>query len=391
MRRSIRSRRHSGVSRATGRCGPAGRAGRPARCAEFPAVGDRPFYPTGHVRFGHATRRSALSPYAACLAREFTSRSGGMMTDQTAYPAVGTAAPVASTGGLAGGAVTGERREPSVFALPQQRSCPRRQNPGPADGKPTAERGAGIGPSTAAGAAAIPRPAATFSDQIPRAETAADGCAQPSAAGRAPLLVLRVYSVISRHVDGAVTGRPADDDLPQRDVIREVRLVQHVLGIGDDLDVVDAIGQVGDVEGLARHALEVRVAPAKRHHLLHPQRTRCAALAGESGVGRLPVGVRNQQVHRVGGSDAEADLVAAHDGLLVLSQQPVLSELLEMPVMMTVLVVDAHGAGPGPANEVAAAPEVLVSRHDGGVRGVEALDVERAVAKHGYRGAERDM
>jgi hypothetical protein len=82
------------------------------------------------------------------------------MTDQTAYPAVGTAAPVASTGGLAGGAVTGERREPSVFALPQQRSCPRRQNPGPADGKPTAERRAGIGPSTAAGAAAmaLPRP-----------------------------------------------------------------------------------------------------------------------------------------------------------------------------------------------------------------------------------------
>src|SRR5882724_438135 len=72
-----------------------------------------------------------------------------------------------------------------------------------------------------------------------------------------------------RHVPVALGA--AEDDLAQRHVVAGVGLVQDVLGVGDDLDVVGAVLQVGDVERLARHGLQVGVAPAGGQALLHPQ------------------------------------------------------------------------------------------------------------------------
>src|SRR5436309_669507 len=40
--------------------------------------------------------------------------------------------------------------------------------------------------------------------------------------------------------------------------------MQHPFGVGDDLDVVGAVGQAGDVERLPGDRLEVGVAPAGR-------------------------------------------------------------------------------------------------------------------------------
>src|SRR6266699_1584206 len=62
------------------------------------------------------------------------------------------------------------------------------------------------------------------------------GSHQPSAAH-----VLGVNPVHCRHLHGPVTWRTAEDDLPQRDVVVVIRLVQHLLGVGDDLDVVRAV------------------------------------------------------------------------------------------------------------------------------------------------------
>jgi hypothetical protein len=73
--------------------------------------------------------------------------------------------------------------------------------------------------------------------------------------------------------------------------------------------------------------------------------------------------MRDRQVDSLVRRDAEADLGAALRHVLGGIEQPVLGELLEVPVMMALLAVEAHRAGPYPADDPAAPPEVLVGRH----------------------------
>jgi hypothetical protein len=56
--------------------------------------------------------------------------------------------------------------------------------------------------------------------------------------------------------------------------------------------------------------------------------------------------MRKQQVHRVRGGDAEPHLVAAHRDRLGRGEQLVLRELLEVPVVVPLLAVEAHRPGP---------------------------------------------
>ena len=180
----------------------------------------------------------------------------------------------------------------------------------------------------------------------------------------------------------------AEDDLAVGDVVGGAELVQHALGVGDDLDVVSAVRDAVDVERLPCDRLEVRVTPADRHLLLHPQCAGEPALAAEAEETGLPGGVLDHQVDAVGRGDAEADLVAGHHQLLVAAEQPVLGELLEVPVVVALLVVEAHRARPGAADDLGAAPVVLVGGHHVGVVSAESLDVQRTVAEHRDRRAE---
>src|SRR5262249_47049032 len=136
-----------------------------------------------------------------------------------------------------------------------------------------------------------------------------------------------------------------------------------MLRVGDYLDVVDTVRQVGDVEGLACEGLEVRVAPADGHRLLNPQGAGEAAFTAESDELWLPERVPQKQVDAIGRRNAEANLPAPQDKTLVAVEQPVLGELLEVPVVMALLVVEAHRAGRDPADDVVTAPEVLIGRH----------------------------
>src|SRR5215470_2065275 len=80
---------------------------------------------------------------------------------------------------------------------------------------------------------------------------------------RAPgWLGLRVDAMPGRHLHGAVAGRAAEDDLTERDVVAGRGLVQNLLRVGGYLDVVGAVGHVGDVERLAGDVLLVGVVPA---------------------------------------------------------------------------------------------------------------------------------
>src|SRR5215467_13052794 len=163
-----------------------------------------------------------------------------------------------------------------------------------------------------------------------------------------------------------------------------------MLRVGDYLDVIDTVWQVRNVEGLPSEGLEVGVAPTNRHLLLNPQRAREAALTSESDELWLPERVPQEQVDAIGWRNAEANLPAPQHKILVAVEQPVLRELLEMPVVMAVLVVEAHRAGRDPADDVVTAPEVLIGRHRGRVLLTESLDVESSIAEIGYRCAEID-
>ena len=61
-------------------------------------------------------------------------------------------------------------------------------------------------------------------------------------------LALRVDAVIGGHPYRPVAGLAAQDDLPERDVVTGVRLVQDPLRVGDHLDVVGAVRQAGEIE-----------------------------------------------------------------------------------------------------------------------------------------------
>src|SRR5215469_502388 len=163
-----------------------------------------------------------------------------------------------------------------------------------------------------------------------------------------------------------------------------------MLRVGDYLDVIDAVWQVRNVEGLPSEGLEVGVTPANRHLLLNPQGAGEAALAAESDELWLPERVPQQQVDAIGRRNAEAHLPAPQHKTLVAVEQPVLGELLEVPVVMALLVVEAHRAGRDPADDVVTAPEVLIGRHRGRVLLTKSLDVESSIAEIGYRRAEVD-
>src|SRR6185312_336449 len=72
-------------------------------------------------------------------------------------------------------------------------------------------------------------------------------------------------------------------------------------------------------------------------------------------------------------------------------EQGVSGELLEVPVVVALLAVEAHGPGSDPADEMLSLPEVLVRLHDRRAVRAETFDVERAVAADPYRGAEREV
>ena len=144
-------------------------------------------------------------------------------------------------------------------------------------------------------------------------------------------------AVIGGHPYRPVPPGAAQDDLPERDVVAGVRLVQDPLRVGDYRDVVGAVRYAGDVKRLPGDTLEIGVPPAGRHHFLDPQGGRRAALAAEPEEGRLPHRCRLRQVDRVGRGDAEAHLVAPHGQLLAGIEQLVLRELLEVPVVVAFL------------------------------------------------------
>src|SRR5215467_4925973 len=220
-----------------------------------------------------------------------------------------------------------------------------------------AKRPPGDTRTPAAGQDPVGRRAALRAPGIRSAVTPVPGGAV-AARHRAPgWLGLRVDAMPGRHLHGAVAGRAAEDDLTERDVVAGRGLVQNLLRVGGYLDVVGAVGHVGDVERLAGDVLLVGVVPADRQLLGDPHGAGRAAIAEKAGEGRLPEGVRDQQVDRVHRRDAEADLVAEHHQRLVRVEQRVAGELLEVPVVVAVLVVEAHRAGPGPADHVPVPPE----------------------------------
>src|SRR5262249_20259989 len=120
----------------------------------------------------------------------------------------------------------------------------------------------------------------------------------------------------------------------------------------------------------------------------YPQSGRCAALPAETDEAGLPHGVRDCQVNGIRRRDAETDLPASQHLRLGLVEQPVLGELLEVPVGVACLAVEAHRPGPGPADDPAVLVEVLPGLHSRRAVRPEPLDVEPGVAAHPDSGTE---
>src|SRR5690349_18200114 len=150
-------------------------------------------------------------------------------------------------------------------------------------------------------------------------------------------------------------------DLQQADVVSP-RLLQDPAALvrGDSHEVV-AVLQPTDVEGLTGDRLDVGVAPPRWQSLAQPDRLVARTRAVETDLVRLPHRPGPGQVDRVGRRETERLLLTQNHPMARRVELVVLRDILQVPVVMALAVVELKRADDGRRLRFARQVEELAS------------------------------